>query len=601
MSNERDILKSLLLKEELELLDTIKQKLLSEEQFTKEVSNVLAAALKRAQHKDKNIERALAWPIKEGVKRAFVDSKQSIIDSLLPIMGQLIRKTVTNSIKQFVSDINRILEQRFSVKYIKWRWQAFRTGSSLAQIVFQNTVHYQVSEIFLINRENGLLIQHVGADDMLKDNNAISGMLTAIQDFVGDSLKESDSQLESIEIKGKQFLFSFGPKAYLAAIVLGSPTERIKEKLQQLIENAHGEFSEDLLDENNYDKLPDLNGFLRSNLVTKSLTPETKKINWLPWAIIILILSIFFIYSAHKKSLAYDKIVSSAESIDGFILQDVNDIDSGYEITGLLDPMADISALHQDNISLVSRAFISIDPSIIEKRINKAKIQYPNVTATLVNNTLYLKGSIAEEGHTKLIKSLEKIIGVDEIDNQLTINRDEEIEEFINKYPMFSQQSIFEPQKQALLLKGETTQMELDGFKNSFKKFFPTVVIDDSYVSIQETTENLIQTINNTHINLADIETKNIEDEGLNRIVNSLHLILNREVKIQLKIIGESDCYGSNSNQYSLLRAQAVRNVIRKKNINENILLPTIIPCTVYNSNTDATLLNVSFRIKEVR
>ena len=46
----RDVLKTLLIKEELEVLENLK-KLLSEEQFTEEVSKVLANALKRAQKK----------------------------------------------------------------------------------------------------------------------------------------------------------------------------------------------------------------------------------------------------------------------------------------------------------------------------------------------------------------------------------------------------------------------------------------------------------------------------------------------------------------------------------------------------------------------
>ena len=116
MSKERDILKSLLLKEELELLDNLKQKLLSKQQFTKEVSEVLSGAIRRAKKQDNEFERSLTGPIKRGVNRTFSENKQSIINSLLPIMGQLIRKTVTNSIKQFVADINRTLELGFLPK-----------------------------------------------------------------------------------------------------------------------------------------------------------------------------------------------------------------------------------------------------------------------------------------------------------------------------------------------------------------------------------------------------------------------------------------------------------------------------------------------------
>jgi OOP family OmpA-OmpF porin len=601
MSNERDILKSLLLKEELELLDTIKKKLLTEEQFTREVSNVVAEALKRAQYKDKNIERALAQPIKEGVKRVFVDSKQSIIDSLLPIMGQLIRKTVTNSIKQFVSDINRILEQKFSVKYIKWRWQAFRTGSSLAQIVFQNTVHYQVSEIFLINSKNGLLIQHVGADDMLKDNNAISGMLTAIQDFVGDSFNESDSQLESIEIKGKQFLFSFGPKAYMAAVVQGSPTERLKEKLQQLIENAHGEFSKDLSNENNYDNLPDLNDFLRSNLVTKSLSPETKSINWLPWAIIVLLLSSYFIYTSYNNSVAYSKIVTSAESIDGFILQDVKAIDSGYKVTGLLDPQADVSPLVKNNITLSTKAYISLDANIIKKRIANIIDDYPEIKTDLIGNTLTLNGIVSQLEYKEVIKNLDKIIGVEKINNQLIINKEEEIISFLNQFPQFSKESTYDVQKQTLVLNGEANQEAMSDFESVFKTHFPKLQLDDSNVLLQDSTNKLLQYINNSSISLSDIKSFNLQNKTLNKIIKNLHQLLDRGLKIQIEIIGESDCFGSNSNQFSLQRAELIKQIMLNQNIDKSLISTKIKSCKKYTTVPDASLLKVSFKTKEIK
>jgi OOP family OmpA-OmpF porin len=304
MNNERNILKSLLLKEELEVLEQLKQKLLSKEQFTEEVAKVLSKAIKRAHQKDVNFEKALEKPIREGVIKAFSESKQSIIDALLPIMGQLIRKTVTNSIKQFVADINRAIDQGFSTKAIKWRWQAKKAGISFPEMVFQKTIRYQIEQIFLINRENGLLIEHVGKDDLLKDNNAISAMLTAIQDFIGDSLDTPEANLQSAEIENVEYLISSGPKAYLAAVVKGSPTERLKEKLQKLIENIHADFSGYLVKEDEYRNIPDLNDYLRGHLVTKSLEEEQTQTNWLPWDIIpLLILSglIYWSYTRNKN------------------------------------------------------------------------------------------------------------------------------------------------------------------------------------------------------------------------------------------------------------------------------------------------------------
>jgi hypothetical protein len=596
MSNQRDILKSLLLKEELEVIAELKQKILSKEQFTKEVSEILSGAISRAQHTDKGFQRALARPIKQGVTQAFSDNKQSIVDSLLPIMGQLIRKTVTNSIKQFVSDINRALEQRFSIKALKWRWQARKAGISFAEMVFQKTISYQVKELFVINHDNGLLIQHVGANDMLIDNNAVSAMLTAIQDFIGDSLQTPDSGLSSAAIGDVNYFISVGPKAYLATVVKGQATERLKEKSQQLIENIHADFSELLAQEEKYQQDPEFEEYLRLNLLSKSIAEKPKKTNWWPWIIIISLLVLSLLYYSYQRNKHYHTIVDAAQSIEGLYVKSIKSSKGKYLVTGLLDPLADTSKLQSLNVLLDTKPFISLDQGIIDKRVQSVMDAYKNISYTWLNDSLILSGKLSHTDSIKLISALKNIAGVNTIDNQLTNDLNSKISHLFNKYQDTLSEINYRLEQNNLILSGKANYINYHELINETKTLFPQFSIIDSDVNISDSTGNLIQSINTSLINIPSLED-NIKVDS-SSLVENIQKLIARNNTLIIDVIGESDCYGKTSDLRSLERAQLMTNIFIQHGVKNDRLATQIKACTTYIKKPDLSKLNVSFKVK---
>ncbi len=545
MSKERDILKSLLLKEELEVLNHLKDKLLSEERFTDEVAKVLSNAIKRSQKRDPQLERALEKPIKSGVLRAFSESKQSIIDALLPIMGQLIRKTVTNSIKQFVSDINRAIEQDFSIKSLKWRWQAKKAGITYPEMLFQKTIRYQVSDIFLINKENGLLIEHAGSDDLLKDNNAISAMLTAIQSFIEDSFDSDDAHLQSVEIKNQNFIIATGPKVYLAAVVKGNPTERLKQKFQEIIENIHADYSEVLLQEDLYQNNLELNDYLRGKLVTKSLSETKKETKIMPWVIILLLIISAIFYWSYNKKQALNKVIEKSNSIEGLYVQKIERDGDSYHIYGLLDPLADTSVLSDEAVTLITKPYSSLDESIIKKRIKRALSNYKGVKSQFKQGHLELSGNIAYGKNQLLLSKLYAIDGIEEIDNKLVVTN--------------------LPKKEK-----------------------------------KEDLSLLLNQINQTFIQIPDIKNKDYINAQLGFIIKNLQLLSKKQAKMEFSIIGTSDCAGLLSDDYSLQRANLVKELITQS-LNEEIYINTTVKkCSEHNRRKNLSLLGVTFDIKQL-
>ncbi len=601
MSKERDILKSLLLKEELQLLDQIKQKILSQEQFTQEVSKVLGGAIKRAQKEDKGFERALSIPIQKGVSRAFSDNKQSIIDGLLPIMGQLIRKTVSNSIKQFVTDINRTLELGFSTKALKWRWQAFKTGESFAEIVFQKTIRYQVNEIFLINQVNGLLIEHVGTDDMLKDNNAISAMLSVIQEFIGDSLQSPDDNLQSAEMGDNLLFFSHGPKAFLVFVVKGSPTERFKSKAQKLIENVHAEFSDVLINEQNYRNNTDLQNYLREHLVTKNISDKPKKINWIPWVVGIFTIVLAVSYWSYNRNKEYRELVSIANSIDGLYVQSIERNNGKFNIKGLVDPISDTALLHRKDVNLMTRPYVSLDGAILEKRAQQLVADYQDVNVIVDKHTLIVSGKISPANYSELKAKLNSIIGIQQIKNQLVIDNSDAISEFVKSYFKTNKQLKYEITHNNISLGGLMTFKLYQDFTQEIKELFPDIKVSSTDLTISDSNQILMNKINTIKINMPQLKRDNAKQkESLNEIINSLQKLLEREALFKLIIVGQSDCHGTLSDDYSLKRAKIMMKTLIQNSINPELLSIRVLKCKLFDQPFNDAQKIVSFSIVQI-
>ncbi len=594
MSQERDLLKNLLLKEELEVLNQLKQKVLSQEQFTQEVASVLATALKRAHKNDAELNKALYPPIKKGVLKAFSQSKQSIIDALLPIMGSLIRKTVSNSIKKVVADINRVLDQRLSFKALKWRWQALKAGVPYAEILFQKTIRYQVQEQFLINRNNGLLIEHAGDDELLKDNNAISAMLTVIQDFIRDSLQSPNADLLSTEIGDKVILISTGPQAFLASIIKGSVTERLKEKSQQLIENIHAKFSLELSEEDSYRNMPNVKEYLKEHLVLKNITKEEKKTNWLPWVVVPALIIAGFSFLAYKRNQQFAAIEQKAEKIEGFYLQSVQRQGNHFQISGLLDPLADISALQQDNITFKTKPFVSLDTSMVGKRIQRIVDEYPSISFVLNNHHLTLNGTATQKQKTTLLQRLNSLNGINKLTDNIRLDKQQRIAAILQNY-----QVNFKLSEQGLKLIGTINYAEHKKLLQQITQVFPSLAINQQQLEISDATEKLIEKINSAVINIPKWQQKEPQTKQVAEIViNNLHLLLQRSRTIELEIIGSSDCHGRKSDEYSQHRADFFKNVLRQK-INAPLLITTAIEaCQSFADDASTEKQNVKLKVK---
>lgn len=240
-------LKQLLMEEETNRLRTLEGKILHPEEFAKAIGEVLVESIQKTP--DKNRLSQKLYPIvEESIYKSVQKDPESLADAIYPVITPAIRKAINEALKKLTESVNQSVSEGLSVKSIKWRLQALFTNQTYGDLVLKYSLLYQVQELYLIHTETGLLINHLSqktGDN--PDGDMISGMLTAIRDFVSDSFKVDKSDtLETIEVGDLFVLVEQGPHASLACVVKGEPTTKLRRDLQSALESIHQDFGPEL-------------------------------------------------------------------------------------------------------------------------------------------------------------------------------------------------------------------------------------------------------------------------------------------------------------------------------------------------------------------
>ena len=241
-------LRRLLLVAEHSQVAKIQERLDDPEIHAEDVSRVLPEAIALRATKDRDLTRAMLPTVEEAILSSVRKDPHVLVDALFPVMGPAIRKAISSALASMIESLNETLEKSFSVQGLKWRWEAWRTGKPLPEIILLRTLVYRVEQVFLIHRKTGLLLQHVSATSGgVQDADMISGMLTAIRDFVHDSFGGSrEDSLDSFRVGEFTVRIEQGPQAVLAAVIRGNAPPELRSTLTRAIEAIHLEQGEAL-------------------------------------------------------------------------------------------------------------------------------------------------------------------------------------------------------------------------------------------------------------------------------------------------------------------------------------------------------------------
>ena len=392
------------------------------------LADQLPLAIALSTSRDRQLGRALAPTIETALTESIRRNPRDIATAIFPVLGPAIRKAIAETMAGLVRSINSAVEHSFSIQGIKWRIEAWRTGVPYAEVVIAHALIYRVEQVFLIHAETGLLLAHVTAPDLnVPDADLISGMLTAIQDFVRDSFRPGEGGTLSTFTVGEHTVHvEAGPRALIAAVIRGQSPESVQERLQRTIEQIHLEYASPLAEfEGDATPFASAAPLLEENIETvlaTDLPSDRGKMRWLRWAIPLAVIVLVAVGLAIASSMRWHRAVRLMQAEPGYVIVDASRSWRRWEFRGLRDPLArdartvlTSGGLGQRTITGAWKPYISLDSAIVVARARRTLAAPVTATMTLVADTLRLGGSAPLDWLSRM-RGASPVAGVSRLD-----------------------------------------------------------------------------------------------------------------------------------------------------------------------------------------
>ncbi len=378
-------LKRLLFGKEAQRLAYLEKALSTGRLTPADVSAVLPEAVRHTVAKDDRLGKALAPTLESAIQSSVTRNPKRLADALFPVLGPAIRKSIAAAMSGMVDNFNAALENSLSIRSLKWRWEARRTGRTFAEVVLAHTLVYRVEQVLLIHREQGVLLCHVVAPSVqIRDPDLVSAMLTAISDFVADSFGDEDGDEPVAEVKfGSRTLHvAAGPYAVLAAVVAGKALPTLAESLATTVEQVHMEAALELSEfRGDADVFRAVKPLLEECLDEQRKERKRSPLVWLVW-LAILGTAGWFGWQAWQERQRVEAVwqggLSALRQAPGVVVLDVDRDGDRVRIAGLRDPEARAPAeilaaagLDPSTLDLEFETYSSLDHDFVEARMRR--------------------------------------------------------------------------------------------------------------------------------------------------------------------------------------------------------------------------------------
>jgi hypothetical protein len=380
--------------------------------------------------RDDRLARALAPTIDASVRESVARDPRALADALFPILGPAIRKSVLATILGMVQSLNHAVEQSLTIRGLRWRLQAWRTGLPYGEVVLLNTLVYRVEQVVLIHRDSGLVLHHVAAGGLeAQDPDLVSAMLTALQSFMEDAFTLAGSRLDTIRMDGEHSLWvQQGPRTVLAALIRGTPPVALRERLDETleaIEDSHGAALAAFRGDGAAfaDLAEPLEGLLEARFSGgkgAGIAPFT----WILLAVLLL-LPVFLGVRAWLGERARDELVAALDQEPGIVVTGAADRGGVFRIRGLRDPLARdpaglvrASALAPERVVLDLEPYRALEPAFVRERVVRALAPPEGVAVELDGAVLRVRGRAPAAWAERLAIVAPVLDGVDTVDRE---------------------------------------------------------------------------------------------------------------------------------------------------------------------------------------
>lgn len=383
-----DELRQIIVGDNAELLDELKQRLENVEKRTQDVAEVLPSAIENRLETDNRLVESFKKPVSLGLKQAIRNEPDAYAEILYPVMAPSIRRAISQAISSMIATINQTIESATSAQGIALRIESFRTGVPYAQLMLQRSLLFRVEHVYLIDRNTSMCIREAEALGVHSlDGDAVSAMFTAIQSFVQDSFANDDAE-RLTEFKSDQYKvwMAHGHSMMLACVITGDAPESLRESMYDTLDDVHVEFAQQSADFDGdtatFNGVEDhLNPLLKLQMkedVDNIVKKDKKGIgSWLAGLALLCVLAVWVLFSFNRYS-QLKTVEHYMRETPGIALTD-SYWDSGQIVVeGLQDPGAEVPyekllsvGVERDEILLKTIPFRSLEFGMELQRFKK--------------------------------------------------------------------------------------------------------------------------------------------------------------------------------------------------------------------------------------
>ena len=400
-------LKKIIVGDNAEDVAKLKQRIENINTRTRDVAEVLPTAIEKRIEQDEKLAKALQQPISKSIKSSIQREPKEYADILYPIMSPAIRMSITSAIRSMLATINQTVESATSIRGWRWRMESMKTGVPYAEIALRHALLYRVEQVFLIDKESGLLISSVVNEDVVeKDSDAVSAMFTAIQSFVQDSFSgNQEDQLTDMAVGEHRVWVVHGPTAMLACVIRGMAPASLRTQLIEILENIHVDYSQALSEFNgDSSEFIGIDNYLEPclSIKLKDYAGEKKRppLASILGAFILLGLFAYWLFSSMQQRSQLEYVSQTLSKTPGVLATDVFWEKGKLQVFGLRDPIAELPisrfeqlGISENKIDFQLKPYRSLESEIVIARYLAQHSVPASVNLSLVDQVLSFSGT----------------------------------------------------------------------------------------------------------------------------------------------------------------------------------------------------------------
>lgn len=353
------------------------------------ISQVLSQAVSISTASDDQLARALRPTIEQSLEESTRRNPGMLAEAIFPILGPAIRRSINETFDSLVQSLQTTLEHSMSSQGWKWRFEAWRTGRPFAEVVLSHTLLYKVEAVFLIHSESGVLLHHAASmAGVVKDEDMVSGMLTAIQDFVGDSFEGTrNDRLRTMQVGERSVWIENSPRLTLAAVISGRAPVEYRGELRSTLEQVElgyakplKSFSGDVAVFSGTEPL--LENCLKSESAVKEKSGGSPMAAYAVLVILLLVLAVFLGFRWYESA-RWDDVVSELRSESGIVVLDARHDGDVPTVIGMRDSFSrdplEVLRSHgyaKHEVRMKWEPYVSHDPELLVRRARE-KLKAP--------------------------------------------------------------------------------------------------------------------------------------------------------------------------------------------------------------------------------